>query len=431
MNRLLLLPLFALVVLSVWTAEVVSQEPTKNQTQLAEFVDRAILFLDSAQLQQRQQAEQALIAEGTRVLDFLPTDLELYSAEVRTRLSRIRQKLYEHVAIETSKGGSFSLSGVYRLPDVIKELESQTGNIVVTSRDFGDSVELNLIDVPFHQALDNILDLADLDVEPYFAPHPNQILIKPRLEGLQNRENNAQYVGPFRIAAVSINSSRSLRIPKSANCTITLQVSWEPRVRPIYLTLKTSSLQAIDDTGRELTPLIEGEKTLNVEGTAPLVEVAIPFPLANKQADQLSVVRGTITALIPGRKEHFEFSNLQAVSSFPKQQRRAGVTVTVNGVTQTQQETVVELEIHYQDAGNAFESHRGWTRRNQVYLVSNNERLTEKPRRETLSQKKQSVTYRYTFDTAAELEELTFHYHTPALLLERQVKFELNDLPLP
>ncbi|MBA63143.1 MAG: hypothetical protein CMJ76_12360 [Planctomycetaceae bacterium] len=435
MNRLFLSSLLALSILPLATAEVLSQQQPKSnkesQQQLAEFVQRAIPFLDSDQLQQRQQTEQALIAQGPRVLDLLPTDLEPYSSEIRTRLDRIRQKLYEEVAIQTAGGSSFSLSGVYRLPDVIRELESQTGNLVITSRDIDESIELDLQDVPFYRAFDNILDLAGLDVEPYFAPHPNQILVKPRLEEIQNRENTAQYVGPFRMAAVRINSSRSLRIPNSARCAITLQVSWEPRVRPLYLTIDTSSLKTIDNTGTERTPLIAGEKTLNVEGTAPLVEVAIPFPLPGKDAEQFRVLQGTISAMIPGRQEHFEFSNLQLNSSFPKQQRRAGVTVTVNNAKQTDQQTIVVVDIHYRDAGKAFESHRGWTNRNQVYLVSNKETLIEKPRRETLSQKKQSVTYRYIFDSAAELDKLTFHYHTPALLLERQIKFELNDLPLP
>ena len=217
----------------------------------------------------------------------------------------------------------------------------------------------------------------------------------------------------------------------SAHCAITLQISWEPRVRPLDLTMSTSSLKAIDNTGAELAPRIDGEKTLNVEGTAPLVEVELPFSLPGKEAEQLSILKGTVSAMVPGRKEHFKFSNLQAANSFPKQQRRAGVTVTVGSVKQTQKETVVELEIHYEDAGNAFESHRGWTTRNQVYLASDDATLTDKPRRETIAQKKQSVTYRYTFESAVKLETLTFHYHTPALLLKRQVEFELNDIPLP
>ncbi|MBT6723540.1 MAG: hypothetical protein ACJZ8Y_01825 [Pirellulaceae bacterium] len=435
MIRLLLSSLFALFTLPMPAADLHSQEQpasnVKTQPELTEFVRQAIPFLNSGQLQQRQQAERALIAEGPRVLDLLPTDLESYSSEVRTCLGRIRQKLYEDVAIQTANGSKFSLTGIYRLPDVIKALETQTGNIITTSRDLGDSIELNLVDVPFYQALDNILDLADLDIEPYFAPHPNQILIKRRLEGIQKRENNAQYAGPFRIAAVKIRSSRDLQIPMSAHCAITLQISWEPRVRPLDLTMSTSSLKAIDNTGAELAPRIDGEKTLNVEGTAPLVEVELPFSLPGKEAEQLSILKGTVSAMVPGRKEHFKFSNLQAANSFPKQQRRAGVTVTVGSVKQTQKETVVELEIHYEDAGNAFESHRGWTTRNQVYLASDDATLTDKPRRETIAQKKQSVTYRYTFESAVKLETLTFHYHTPALLLKRQVEFELNDIPLP
>ena len=181
MIRLLLPSLLALFTLQLYAAELHSQEQpernVKTQAELVEFVRQAVPFLNSGQLQQRQQAELALIAAGPRVLDLLPTALESYSSEVRTRLGRIRQKLYEEVAIQTSNGSKFSLSGIYRLPDVIKELETQTGNIITTNHDTGDSIELNLTDVSFYQALDNILDLTDLDIEPYFASHPNQNLI--------------------------------------------------------------------------------------------------------------------------------------------------------------------------------------------------------------------------------------------------------------
>ena len=435
MIRLILLILFGLCPLPMWSSTALSQDDTNtslmSNEQLDELVRRAIVFLDSGQLQQRQQAEQALIDQGPRVLDLLPTDLEPYSSEVRNRLNRIRQELYTQVAVQTSHGSRFSLSGIYRFSDVIRELKLQTGNEVTTRRDVGDTIELELKNAPFHQALDNILDLANLDIEPYFAPHPNQILIKPRLEGIQNRENNGQYVGPFRITATNINTSRDLRKPMRANCAITLRLSWEPRVRPLYLSMSTSSLRAVDDTNHELTPLVDGEKTLNVEGTAPLVEVEIPFSMPAKGAEKLSAVRGSIFAMVPGRKEHFEFSNLETSSSFPKQQRRAGVTITVNSVRQTEGQTIVELTLHYKDAGNAFESHRGWTTRNRVYLTSHDKPLPEKARRETIDQKKESVTYRFAFETKADLEKLAFHYHTPALLMERQVEFELHDLPLP
>ncbi len=432
MCRSRFLPLVALILTSAAVnAQSTSSTNPNQDASLRNFVQRAVQFLDSAQLQQRQQAEKALIDRGPKVLDLLPTDLEPYSSEVRTRLDRIRQKLYEDVAIQTASGSLVSLTGTFRLHDVLQELEQQTGNLIVTSREFGNTLELDLEKVPFHQALDQILDQSGLEPEPYFAPHPNQILIKPALAGAVARTNQADYTGPFRIAVVKVNSSKDLRIPNASACTLTLHVGWEPRVRPLYLTMTAEKLKAVDDTGNEITPLIDGEKTLNVEGTAPLVELEIPFSLPRTTARQLQTVTGTISAMVPGRKEHFEFSKLEASSSFPKQQRRAGVTVTVQSVRQTDQQTIVELDIHYRDAGNAFESHRGWTNRNLVYLTRDGNKLALKPRRETIAQNKQAVTYRYTFDTQAELARMTFNYHTPALLLNKEVEFELNAIPLP
>ena len=72
MIRLLLPSLLALFTLQLYAAELHSQEQpernVKTQAELVEFVRQAVPFLNSGQLQQRQQAELALIAEGPRVL---------------------------------------------------------------------------------------------------------------------------------------------------------------------------------------------------------------------------------------------------------------------------------------------------------------------------------------------------------------------------
>ena len=64
MIRLILLILFGLCTLPMWSSTALSQDDTNTSVmsneQLPEFVRRAIVFLDSAQLQQRQQAEQLL-----------------------------------------------------------------------------------------------------------------------------------------------------------------------------------------------------------------------------------------------------------------------------------------------------------------------------------------------------------------------------------
>ena len=432
MTRMTLLPFCLLVLITNFShAQTEKRVQPNPDMELQQFVNRAIPFLDSSQLQQRQEAEKALISRGPAILDLLPNDLEPYSSEIQTRIERVRQQLYVIVAKQTSSGSRFSLSGSYRLSEVIEELEKQTGNIITTSRALATTTELDLKDVPFYLAFDKLLDQSGLDIEPYFAPHPNQVLIKPKLDGIAPRSEHAHYTGPFRIAATNVTLTRNLRIPNAKQCALTLQVAWEPRVRPLYLTMPASQLKATDDSGASLTILIDGEKTLNVEGTAPLVEVELPFTLPAPSARHIDSVTGTISAMVPGRKEHFAFSNLQAADSFPKQQRRAGVTITVRSVRQTDQQTMVEVELHYKDVGNAFESHRGWTNRNAAYLTSKEERLATKPRRETIVQKKQSVTYRYSFDTTEELNSLSFHYHTPALLIQKDVEFKLNEIPLP
>jgi hypothetical protein len=83
------------------------------------------------------------------------------------------------------------------------------------------------------------------------------------------------------------------------------------------------------------------------------------------------------------------------------------------------------------DAGDAFASHRGWLNHNAAFLSIDGLRVLGTPNRKTLQQTTQSVTYLFWFDGTAPLSKLKFNYHTPALLLHKQIDFEIHDIPLP
>jgi len=391
--------------------------------ELAVFVKRAVQVLDSPQLSQRQAAERALINKGPVILDLLPSQTEQLSAEVKKRLRRIRQTLYGQIAKSTTLASNVTLQGSYSLVEILSEFESQTSNQVTFQHAPTTKVNLDIQETPFLQALDIVLNKTNLVDQPSRSPNRNQIFIGPDYSTTPINRKHVAYAGIFRIAATKLAVTQQSRL--------TFQISWEPRIRPLHLTIDGKSISAIDDQQHKIKCHLSGERTLNVEGTASSVKIEIPLELPRQEATKLTSVEGTLTAILPGRHEPFSFSLNPKTQATSTQQRRAGVIVDLQQAIAREKRIGVQVKITYADAGDAFASHRGWLNHNVAYLSIDGQRVLGTPNRKTLQQTTQSVTYLFWFDCTSPLSKLTFHYHTPALLLHKQIDFEIHDIPLP
>jgi hypothetical protein len=386
-------------------------------------VKRAVQVLDSPELSQRQAAERALINKGPVILDLLPSQTAQLSAEVKKRLRRIRQTLYGKIAKSTTLASNVTLQGSYSLVEILREFESQTSNQVTFQHTQTTKVNLDIQETPFLQALDIVLNKTNLVDHPSKSPNRNQIFIGPDYSTTPTNRKHVAYAGIFRIAATKLTVTQQSRL--------TFQISWEPRIRPLYLTIDGKSISAIDDQQNKIKCHLSGERTLNVEGTTSSVKIEIPLELPHQEATKLTSVAGTLTAVLPGRHEPFSFSLNPKTQAPPTQQRRAGVIVDLQQAVAMEERIGVQVKITYADAGDAFASHRGWLNHNAAYLSIDGQRVLGTPHRKTLQQTAQSVTYLFRFDCTAPLSELKFHYHTPALLLHKQIDFEIHDIPLP
>ena len=391
--------------------------------QLTIFVKRAVQVLDSPELSQRQAAERALINKGPAVLDLLPNQTEQLSSEVKKRLRRIRQTLYGQIAKSTTLPSNVTLQGSYSLVEILREFEIQTSNQVTVEHPQPTKVNLNIQETPFLEALDIVLNKTNLVDHPSRSPNRNQIFIGPDYSATPASRKHVTYAGIFRIAATNLTVTQQTRLA--------FQVSWEPRIRPLYLTINGKSISALDDQQNKIKCHLSGERTLNVEGTTSSVKIEIPLELPHQEATKLTSVAATLTAVLPGRHEPFSFSLNPQTQTTPAQQRRAGVNVNLQEAVATEEQIGVQVKITYADAGDAFASHRGWLNHNTAYLSIDGQRVLGTPNRKTLQQTAQSVTYLFQFDCTKPLSKLTFHYHTPALLLHKQINFELHDIPLP
>jgi len=206
-------------------------------------------------------------------------------------------------------------------------------------------------------------------------------------------------------------------------------VSWEPRALPISLALPVDALKATTDEG-DVLELTTERDVLSAQTQAEIssVEIDVPLPPADRSATSIKELTGVLRATLPGRTETFVFERIGQARSV--EQKRAGVTVTLDRVGKTSEVYAVRVTIAFDDASGALESYRGWIMGNEAFVTKGDERrdpLTlELTRQET-----NLVGVAYIFDLGDEPDAFSFHYVTPASIVPREVKFTLKDIPLP
>src|SRR6185436_8034390 len=98
------------------------------------------------------------------------------------------------------------------------------------------------------------------------------------------------------------------------------------------------------------------------------VELGIPLDLPARGVNKISSLKGTLTALVPGRLESFEFTDLEMARD--AEQTRAGVAVILERVRKNGDLYEVRVRVRYEEASNALESHRGWVYANPAYVLN-------------------------------------------------------------
>jgi hypothetical protein len=282
---------------------------------------------------------------------------------------------------------------------------------------------------PFWEALDELLDQAELDINPY-GGQPKSLVLVARPKSELPRKGPAVYRGVFRLEATRVEAFSDLRNPALRGMRVTLVVSWESRVAPIAIRQPLDRILALDNRGAILSvnPSM-GALNLSAESGISSVELAIPFELPERGAQKISRMSGTLAALVPGRMETFEFPDVQ--SSRDVTQARAGVTVTFEQMRKNMELHEVRVRVRYEDAADALESHRGWIYGNEAYLLDAKEQRLTSVGFQPTHQSESEAGMAYLFELPKELTSYKFVYKTPAAILRMPVEYELTDIPLP
>ncbi len=403
--------------------EAVSADELKTE------VNRLVLQLDGDERSEREAAEKALVELGADALNLLPPITPRTPAEVKERLGRVRKTLETAVAESIASPTLVTLEGEMSLADAMQALEKQTGNRTVGYERRGGEVKVAFDKTPYWQALDEILDQAGLNINE-FGGETNALVLTARPEGQTSRASTGVYSGVFRLEAVRIESRRDLRNPAVNGMQLSFGVTWEPRIAPIALRQQVSEITVLDDRGEALS--VTGNRAAlnaSVELGMSAVEFGIPLPLASRESKRIGSIKGRFTALVPGRVESFEFSDIENARDV--QQERAGVVMTFERMRKNVDLYEVRMSLRFDDAANALESHRSWVYANEAFLTDKDGTKLENVGLQATRQGTNEAGVAYLFDLPDGPAGCKFVYKTPALVLQLPVEYELKDIELP
>jgi hypothetical protein len=407
----------------------IAQEGTETSApddqSMREKIALMVESLDSNQLARRQQAERDLIALGPDALDLLPEIDGRLAAEAQLRLRRVVQALQEARAEQSAKAQNIRLGNVATVEEALTRLSDLSGVQFFRPEAINRPVQLSLGAQPFWPTLDALLDAADLDIN-FYVGEPGQIGLVERQEGRRRRTDSAAYAGVYRLETTAVTARRDLRSPALSGLSISSEISWEPRLTPIGLNLPLESVTAILDDGQRIKPEA-GQIDVSAGSTLPFSEFSIRLPLPTGSPRTIETLTGTIRSMLPGAREHFKIP----LGNKHDPETVGNVTFWVEDVRANGTLFEIRIEVIFENAGNAFESHRQWVFENPAYVMTASGKRLEHLGLQTYRQTPDRVGIGYLFDLGEKVEGNTFHYQTPISIIENEVDFVMKDITLP
>ncbi|TWU20228.1 hypothetical protein Pla52o_47430 [Novipirellula galeiformis] len=423
----ILLRLSVATIFMVALAAVVrSQDPAAElKSDVLQWVDE----LDASSLAKRKAAENSLIQAGPEVLPLLPERKPGMSIEASERLTRVRKTLLSlRTKAETQPSAVvIRLDGVKTVGEAFEAISRDSG---VEFEYHGDtSVPIQAVATPlsFWHAVDLILDQANLDVN-FYGGERESLQIVTRESDRPSRVDSAAYAGVYRIEPTSVNSRRVLNHPKLSALNLSMEISWEPRMTPIGLSIPIAQLRGTLDDGAALKPQETGE-TIDIATNSEISfsEFYLPMQLPAGQPEKVESLSGVIKALLPGKRQVFEL----ALSEVGNKKKLDAMEVQVEELRKNGPLHEIRVAITLDDAGRSLESHRQWIFENSAYVKRPDGSRADHLGYEVYRQAANGVGIGYFFDLGDAVIDSTLIYESPTSVVPNEVSFVLQDILLP
>lgn len=409
-----------------------SQEKPSEQTNASiDDVRKLLRELDGKTLKERDAAEKSLIALGSSIVGFLPEVDANTSGEMKVRLQRIRQQL-QTVEIESFfEFSKVTLAGKMSLTDALENITEQTGNKIVLEGEGafeGLEVELDETDSPFWSVIDKVMEQAKLRVNTFAAS--DGLALIPAGQEETSATPKSFSTGPFRVDVASIQSSLPFNSRLGGQLDLSLMVSWEPRLKPVFMQIPMATVQATSDNNQALASSnaeSSPDVPLNTGGCSTQIDLQLQRP--PRAATKLTKLSGEFVFAVPGEKHKYIFKKF---GNGARQSEKFGeTTVTLEGARRNGKLFEMRLLVEFGNDQGTLDSFRGWILSNEAYLLDPKERRLENVGYQTYGVTANGVGIAYLFQINGNPDEFQFVYESPAAITRQTVKYELQNIELP
>ncbi|WP_231617755.1 hypothetical protein [Novipirellula aureliae] len=413
----------AAVLLGIPCARAADEMPSDFKSDVLEWVDQ----LDGPTVSERKLAERSLIEAGPKALAFLPDSDANLSIEASDRLKRVRQLLESAKAEQQTEAITIRLDQVTTLSEALEAISRDSE--IEFDYDGDKTVPVESVTTPlsFWHAVDFVLDQADLDIN-FYGGNRDTLQLVHRSAGRPSRVDSAAYTGVYRIEPTAVTSRRSLNQPDLSALNLGLEISWEPRLTPIGLSIPIPLLRGKLDDGATLKPQ-QSANTIEIStgGEIAQSEFFLPMQLPAGQPEKIANLSGVIKALLPGKRETFELSLRETGAK----EKIDSMEVMIESVRKNGPLHEIRVGVQLEDAGRSLESHRQWIFENRAFVRRADGSKAEHLGYEVYRQSSAGVGIGYLFDLGDSVSDSTFIYESPTAVVENEVSFLLQDIPLP
>lgn len=411
----------------VAVGQQIGQLENSDRQAIAKRVDELAKALDSNRLGDRDRAEKQLVDMGELCLEFLPPVSDDQSPELLMRLERIRSSLDPQDHQNTFKPSTITLKGAMTGREALEKLAESTGNKfeLSDSERLQQSITADFEDTPFWEAIDEILDQLGLSFSNYDGFNLELIETTPQST---LRINSAVYCGAFRLEPIRVTKNSDLVSPLQSKLTISLLISWEPRLTPSLLTLDPSKLEFECDSGEVLDFVDDAPLLVSPSGgTQAVVDIECRMP--STRATSILNWSGELEAVVPGPLVTVSFSDLSIAEG--KSLVNGMLSVTVDSVRKNRSVREITLAVSLKSQGS---KESDWdsiaTMQEAVVFDLRASRIENVGwSSEYLGENRRAFTY--LFDFPGELEGHRLNFKAPGSIKKGVLPFDGGEIPIP
>jgi hypothetical protein len=416
----------------VFLAIVLASSAQAQDAALRDRVLQLVERLESPKPETRDASQASLIKLGAKVLPLLPEASKSTKPETARRLAEIRGaigKLEEEINVKASR---ITIEGKgIRLSEAIQQLQKQSKNMVTDLRDpdgagtTNPALDLDIRDRTFFEALDVVARKAGVSIN--FATGDGSVGI---MEGPPMSSGLKESAGPFLVTLTRIGLFRDFQSGLST-ATVQLDVSWEPRLRPMLLALKADELEVVDDRGKPVPPQIDKESTeVVLRPESPIAEVNLTLAAPDRSAKKLASFKLKADVTIPSGIKAFRFPSLAGEDV---SQSIGDVRVDFKNTEVEENVWKVYVELVYPGEGPVFESYRQGLFNNRIWLQRpDGSKFEHNGGFSNTNAEGGKLGFEYVFvDVPGKPADYQLVYETPSKVVTIPVEVQFKDVDLP